>query len=124
VASGDFYTPPIPTGSKDELGLLADSVNSMTEKLRYLFEPFQTFIKHYKYAMIVTDAAFRVTAFNTRAQEMFGYSEAEVIGKRMLLNWYDPNQVQTRAKQYSEQMNSTMEADESVIFASTLNEFQ
>lgn len=124
VASGDFYTPPIPTGSKDELGLLADSVNSMTEKLRYLFEPFQTFIKHYKYAMIVTDSAFRVTAYNTRAQEMLGYSESEVIGKRMLLNWYDPNQVQTRAKQYSEQMNATMEADESVIFASTLNEFQ
>lgn len=124
VASGDFYTPSIPTRSKDELGMLADSVNSMTEKLRYLFEPFQTFIKHYKYAMIVTDAAFRVTAFNTRAQEMLGYSESEVIGKRMLLNWYDPNQVQSRAKKYSEQMGSAMEADESVIFAPTLNGLQ
>ncbi|WP_027084448.1 response regulator [Cohnella panacarvi] len=124
VASGDFYTPSIPTRSKDELGLLADSVNSMTEKLRYLFEPFQTFIKHYKYAMIVTDAAFRVTAFNTRAQEMLDYSESEVIGKRMLLNWYDPIQVQTRAKKYSEQMSSTMEADESVIFFPTLNGLQ
>ncbi len=124
VASGDFYTLPIPTRSKDELGTLADSVNSMTEKLRYLFEPFQTFIKHYKYAMIVTDAAFRVTAFNTRAQEMLGYSEPEVIGKRMLLHWYDPNQVQTRARKYSEQLSARMEADESVIFAPTLNGLQ
>lgn len=124
VASGDFYTLPIPSKNKDELGLLADSINSMTERLRYLFEPFQTFMKHYKYAMIVTDASFQVTAFNARAEEMLGYTESEVHGKRLLLTWYDADQIKARAKKYSEQLHMKLEADESVLFAPTLNGLQ
>ncbi|MFC5528284.1 response regulator [Cohnella yongneupensis] len=121
VASGDLHTPPVPLQSMDELGLLASSVNTMTENLRDLLEPFQTFIDHNKFAMIVTDANYNVTSFNTHAEEMLGYTEQEVLGKRALTDWYDSAQLQQRAKQYAELLKLPLNPDESVLFALTLN---
>ncbi|MFD0674931.1 response regulator [Cohnella sp. GCM10027633] len=121
VASGDLYPPPVPTKSMDELGLLAHSVNAMTDKLRDLFEPFTSVVSHNKYAMIVMDAEYTVTSFNPNAEELLGYSEREVLGTRSLLLWHDDEQVRERARQYADIVKKQIQADESVLFALSAN---
>lgn len=117
VASGDLYPPAIPSKSKDELGLLADSVNAMTDKLRDLFEPFTSIVSHNKYAMIVMDSGYMITSFNPNAEELLGYAEREMLGTRSLLIWHDLDQIRERAKQYADILKLPIEADESVLFA-------
>lgn len=117
VASGDLYVQPIPPQTRDELGLLARSVNGMTEKLRDLFEPFHSIITHHHYAMIVTDDRFRVTSFNAQAVSMLGYQEREVLGERALPRWHDPKQLATRAEHYASLLKRPVHADETALFA-------
>jgi len=115
VAAGNFYPAPLRIRSRDEMGLLAGSVNGMIENLQELFEPFQTFIRHNQYAMIVTDSHFVLTSFNKRAEELLGYGEREVIGKKCLLAWHDPEQLRERSRYYSDKLNSEVLPDESVL---------
>lgn len=116
VASGNFYTQPLQIRSKDEMGTLAESINGMIENLQNLFEPFQAFIQHNQYAMIVTDNLFTITSFNQRAEEMLGYSQNEIIGKKSLLLWHDREQLEERAEFYSEKLKQTITVDESLLF--------
>ncbi|RIE04830.1 PAS domain S-box protein [Cohnella faecalis] len=116
VASGDLQLSPLPTGSRDELGAISVSVNRMTENLRDLFEPFNTFIKHNDFAMLVVDTRFVITSFNDRAVQLLGYSAAEVIGTRSLLRWHDPDQIKERARSYSEKLGTHVPNDENALF--------
>jgi len=88
----------------------------MIDNLQDLFEPFQAFIRHNQYAMIVTDADFLITSFNKRAEEMLGYAEHEVIGRRSLLLWHDHDQLRDRAQLYSDKLRRTITPDEAVLF--------
>ncbi|RKP56832.1 response regulator [Cohnella endophytica] len=116
VASGNFYPSPIRIQSNDELGTLAKSVNSMINNLQELFEPFNTFIRHNQYAMIVTDSRFYITSFNKRAVELLGYEEEDVIGQKALLLWHDQVQLKERAKYYSDKLKRSIVPDETVLF--------
>lgn len=116
VASGDFYTQPLQIRGTDEMGTLASSINGMIDNLQNLFEPFQAFIMHNQYAMIVTDSQFVITSYNKRAEEMLGYSESEVLGKRSLLLWHDDNQLMERSRYYSEKLEQIVLANEEVLF--------
>jgi len=116
VAAGDFYPRPLTVHSRDEMGMLADSVNGMIENLQELFEPYQAFIRHNQYAMIVTDSRFVITSFNSRAEEMLGYEEREVIGRKSLLLWHDQEQLHERANYYSNKLQVRVSSDESVLF--------
>ncbi|BBI33754.1 response regulator [Cohnella abietis] len=116
VAAGNFYTPPLDIQSKDEMGILASSINGMINNLQELFEPFQAFIHHNQYAMIVTDSRFVITSYNKRAEEMLGYTENEVLGRKSLLLWHDQNQLQERAQYYSDKLGRIVTPDEAVLF--------
>ncbi|WP_182300971.1 PAS domain S-box protein [Cohnella cholangitidis] len=116
VAAGNFYPQPLRIVSQDEIGILASSVNGMIDNLQELFEPFQAFIRHNQYAMIVTDSNFVITSFNKRAEEMLGYGEHEVIGRKSLLLWHDHDQLYERAKFYSDKLKRTVTPDEEVLF--------
>ncbi|MFB9274530.1 response regulator [Cohnella cellulosilytica] len=116
VAAGNFYPRPLAVESRDEMGVLADSVNGMIDNLQELFEPYQAFIRHNQYAMIVTDAHFVITSFNQRATDMLGYRPHEVVGRKSLLLWHDPAQLQERAAYYSDKLQSRVDPDESVLF--------
>ncbi|QJD82652.1 response regulator [Cohnella herbarum] len=116
VAAGNFYPEPLRIESLDEMGMLASSVNGMIDNLQDLFEPFQAFIRHNQYAMIVTDSQFVVTSFNKRAEEMLKYGENEIIGRKALLQWHDHDQLLARAKFYSDKLKRTITPDEAVLF--------
>ncbi len=89
VARGNFSIAPIEPHNQDEIASLAVSVNEMTRSLRGLFEPFEAFIGRNQYAMIVTDADYRITMFNGRAEEMLGYRAEELIGLETPALWLD-----------------------------------
>jgi two-component system, sensor histidine kinase and response regulator len=89
VARGNFSIAPIEAHDQDEIASLAVSVNEMTRSLRGLFEPFEAFIGRNQYAMIVTDADYRITMFNARAEEMLGYRAEELIGLETPALWLD-----------------------------------
>ncbi|KRE83756.1 hypothetical protein ASG89_11570 [Paenibacillus sp. Soil766] len=111
VAAGDFHTKPIVFQSKDELGALALSVNGMMENIRELFEPFEAFIRHNEYAMIVMDPNFMINHLNGRATQMLGYSMADVHKIATPLIWLDQNQLNERAAQYSSELGETIPPD-------------
>ncbi|OCT13293.1 hypothetical protein A8709_03285 [Paenibacillus pectinilyticus] len=111
VAAGDFHTKPIVFTSKDELGALALSVNGMMENLRELFEPFEAFIHHNQYAMIVMDPNYLINHLNGRAVELLGYSLSEVHKSASPLIWLDQQQVTERAAQYSIELGEIIPAD-------------
>jgi len=90
VARGNFSVAPIETSDRDEIASLAVSVNEMTRSLRGLFEPFEAFIGRNQYAMIVTDADYRITLFNARAEEMLGYSAESLVGRETPAKWLEP----------------------------------
>jgi two-component system sensor histidine kinase/response regulator len=123
VASGDFYTQPLVIKKKDEIGNLAKSINGMIDNLQNLFEPFQAFIHHNQYAMIVTDASFVITSYSKRAEEMLGYTENEVLGTRSLLLWHDNRQLEERSRYYTDKLNETIPASEEVLFVLTSQGF-
>ncbi|MFD0692632.1 response regulator [Paenibacillus sp. GCM10027628] len=119
VADGDFYMKPLTFKSKDELGALAYSVNGMIENLRELFEPFNAFIHHNNYAMIVTDPSFTVNHFNRCAEEMLGYTYTEIYKKATPLLWLDHEQLNQRAAQYSAELQENIPADCTVLVIRT-----
>ncbi|WP_181438768.1 response regulator [Paenibacillus sambharensis] len=96
VARGNFTLPPIEIQTMDELGQLACSVNDMARSLRGMFEPFETFIHRNHYAMIVTDADYRVSLFNSRAEEMLGYRADDVVDAETPMLWLDPQELAQR----------------------------
>src|SRR5262249_49495488 len=87
----------------------------MTEKLRELFEPFQTITSHK--SMIVTDGTYRILSFNAHAEALLGYKEKEVLGERVMLQWHDPKQLSERAEQYTVLLGLPVEANENALFA-------
>ncbi|MDR6553051.1 response regulator [Paenibacillus qinlingensis] len=111
VAAGNFHTRPIVFTSKDELGALALSVNGMMENIRELFEPFEAFIRHNQYAMIVLDPNFMINHLNSRATQMLGYSLEEVHKIASPLIWLDQQQLRERAIQYSAELGEMIPAD-------------
>ncbi|MDF2647383.1 MAG: hypothetical protein K0Q73_3188 [Paenibacillus sp.] len=120
VAAGNFYIKPLIFKSKDELGALAHSVNGMIENLRELFEPFEAFIHHNQYAMIVTDPSFTINHLNSRAVQLLGYSLAEVHKKATPLLWLDQEQLMERAAQYSSELGEYVPADCTTLVIRTL----
>lgn len=111
VAAGDFHMKPIVFKSKDELGALALSVNGMMENIRELFEPFEAFIRHNQYAMIVLDPNFMINHLNGRATQMLGYPLSEVHKIASPLIWLDHSQLNERAAQYSAELGEAIPAD-------------
>lgn len=120
VAAGDFYIKPLTVKSKDELGALSHSVNGMIENLRELFEPFEAFIRHSQYAMIVTDPSFLVNHLNRRATELLGYPLAEIHKKATPLLWVDQEQLIEKAAQYSAELGEYVPADCTALVIRTL----
>ncbi|UJF34605.1 response regulator [Paenibacillus hexagrammi] len=122
VAAGDLHMKPLRVTSKDELGALAHSVNGMIENLRELFEPFEAFIHHNQYAMIVMDPEFSILHFNARAEDMLGYKLTEVLKCQTPALWLDPDQLRERATRYSAELQEKIPEDCTALVIKSLRE--
>lgn len=95
VSSVRFHKP-IPIKRKDEFGLLALKINAMSQnlgiymsKLRKAFEEnrrmkehLESFINHSYDAIHLMDLDGKVIQINRAFEQLFGYTEAEVLGMR------------------------------------------
>ncbi|RJE85688.1 PAS domain S-box protein [Paenibacillus sp. 1011MAR3C5] len=95
VSSVRFHKP-IQIKRKDEFGLLALKINAMSQnlsiymnKLRKAFEEnrrmkehLESFINHSNDAIHLMDLEGKVIQVNRAFEQLFGYEEAEVLGKR------------------------------------------
>ncbi|MBN2086015.1 MAG: HAMP domain-containing protein [Anaerolineales bacterium] len=86
VAAGQLQTTILPAGN-DEIGLLTDAFNTMTERLRSQFESLQA--ERGKLAAVlaqmtdgvsILDAQGKVTLLNPAAERMFGIREEKAVG--------------------------------------------
>ncbi|TDF97119.1 response regulator [Paenibacillus piri] len=124
VAGGNLSVAAIETNSRDELGLLSVSVNDMTQNLRDLFEPFESFIHSNQLAMIITDSDYRIIKFSPMAETMLGYRARDVIHTETPLLWHDPVQLSERASAYSVDLGIPVEPDCSVLVAKPLRNME
>ncbi|MFD0676911.1 MULTISPECIES: response regulator [unclassified Paenibacillus] len=124
VAGGNLSVAAIETKSRDELGLLSLSVNEMTQNLRDLFEPFESFVETNQLAMIVLDKEFQVISLNATAEKMLGYRAREVVQQETPLLWHDPVQLRERAAAYSVDLGIPVEPDCSVLAAKPLRKIE
>jgi PAS domain S-box-containing protein len=94
VAQGDMNVKA-DVNSKDEIGLLAKTFNSMTEQLRNSIanlelrttlqqqseEKYRTLIQKIQTAVVVHGADTQILISNSMAQELLGLTEAQMLGK-------------------------------------------
>ncbi|RLB06566.1 MAG: PAS domain-containing sensor histidine kinase [Deltaproteobacteria bacterium] len=91
VAAGDLMTP-IPVTSKDELGILANSFNQMTARLRdserelkASEEKYRSLFENDPNPIFVVDLeTFQIMDVNIRAIETYGYSREEFLSMSFL----------------------------------------
>ncbi|MCR8660429.1 PAS domain S-box protein [Paenibacillus endoradicis] len=97
VSSVRFHRP-IPITTRDEFGLLAFKINAMSQnlsiymnKLRTAFDEnrrmrlyMESFINHSTDAIYIMDLDGTMNQMNNAFEQLFGYTEAEVIGRRYL----------------------------------------
>ena len=109
IAMKQFNTP-LELNRNDELGLLADHVNTMGDHLyRYTEQLKQTnvelqktkqylesFVTHTKEAIHIMDLNFNIIQVNKAFEEMFQYDSSELIGKPLFPN--DPEQQRSYEK--------------------------
>lgn len=95
VGKGDL-THRIKVRSKDELGVLADSFNKMTEKLNHSLNTLaesetriRTILDAAPDGIITISAKGVIKSFNFAAEKMFGYNAPEIVGKNIDLIMLD-----------------------------------
>ncbi|MES2951510.1 MAG: PAS domain S-box protein [Pseudomonadota bacterium] len=76
-------------------------------------------VNHSGYGIIATDASGVITVFNTAAQTMLGYSEAELIGKATPTVFHLPSEVAVRAAQFSSELQQSVAPGFDVLVAKT-----
>lgn len=80
-------------------------------RIHDLLEPYDSYIHHHHYVMIVTDRDFLIRSFNKRAEDVLGYSSEEVLRKETPLLWLDNQQLVERASFYSKEYGRKVDAD-------------
>ena len=65
--------------------------------------------------IVVVDADGTVVAFNRTAERMLGYSAEEVIGKRTLASWLDPEALVQRARELAAEIGLIVSPDFAVL---------
>ncbi len=82
IAAGDL-SKRAETGSKDEIGQLADSFNLMADGLVKTSDYVEQIIRMLPTALIVIDGRGRIKTVNKMTQAMLGYKKRELLGRRI-----------------------------------------
>ena len=103
------YSRRMPAHDRDEFGGLGKSFNALLTAvqqreaaLQQLSKHQRAILEHAPYAIIPTDARGVITGFNPAAEQLLGYTAAEVVGRRTPEMFHLPAEVAARAAQLSE----------------------
>jgi len=104
AAAGSFDGGSLHTSTGDEIGILANSVNGMTERLQIMFDRLDAVINQNKNPVIVMDENYTMTYVNKAAEEILGYSSEELVGKETPITFMDQEEVRQKAIEFSEEI--------------------
>ncbi len=109
AADGHFRTERLAVEPNDEIGMLAHSVNGMTEHLEDMFDRLSAIINQNQYAVIVLDEHYRVSYMNQAAEQMLGYQLDELKGKATPNDFIDQEIIDKEAAELSEMLGRKVE---------------
>jgi two-component system sensor histidine kinase/response regulator len=115
VAEGDFEVPPLAGKHRDEIGVLAESVNRMTRRLKEQFDRLEVLINHNDFSMISLDEHYTINYFSKTAERMFGYKAEELLYQATPLIFHDPEELAEVARDLSEQLGKPIPPDMTVF---------
>lgn len=101
---------------------LAVTATDVTPRKRLEFERTKAFtrslIDSSPATIIVTDLAYTITAINPAAEKMLWYKPDELIGKHTPVIFYDPDEIETRARKLAAEYATSVSANEVMFFVS------
>ena len=123
ISAGDLNVALGGADRNDELGILAHAFEDMATRLRGLIAGLEkrehdlgalTFFQHtilenaaYGIVSVTPDGV--VSSFNPAAEQLLGYTAAEVVGLQTPLLWHDPDEVAQRARQLSAELGEAID---------------
>jgi len=116
VRSDADYTHRVPASGEDEVGRLGQNFNAMLEAIHEREEDLRrvtllqrTILDNAAYAIISADASGTVSSFNHAAERLLGYAADEVVGKQTPLLWHDRAELESYARQLTEELGVPVE---------------
>ena len=109
AAGGTFRTERLNAVPRDEIGMLAHSVNGMTEHLQEMFDRLSAIINQNQYPFIVLDENYYVTYMNKAAEEMLGYELYELKGIATPLDFIAEDEINREAQKLSIKLGKVIE---------------
>ena len=113
--------------SNDELGLLARAFNTMIEKIKEQFltihnqnELKKAIFHSMSHSIIATDKNGIITMINNQAEQLLGYKADEIVGKCTPEIFFDKNDMEEKAKSFSDELNEYVEANFNLFTIKTL----
>lgn len=103
-ANGTFNVKHLDGSINDEIGILSHSINGMMHRLEIMFSRLDAVINQNQSPVIVLDEFYRFSYLNKAAEEMLGVQSETVIGKFTPISFMDFEEIDKRAKQFSEEV--------------------
>lgn len=98
--------------SDDEIGHLSKTFDNMIVQIKNQLSIIEqqnefknSLINNIAYSMIATDKNGLITSFNNQSEKMLGYKASEVVGVCTPEIFHDKDEVATRAKEFSRELN-------------------
>lgn len=103
AAAGSFNAEHLNAATQDEIGILANSVNGMMERLQVMFDRLDAVINQNKNPVVVMDESYTMTYVNKAAEELLGYPAEDLVGKATPIIFMDQDEIKQRAESFSEE---------------------
>lgn len=95
---------------------------SMTHKMREMSAMQRAIVEDAAYAIIATTPDGIIRSFNPAAERMLGYQASEMIGQLTPEVFHDPDEIATRAAEFSKELGETIEPGFEVFVAKARRE--
>ena len=113
--------------SNDELGLLARAFNTMIEKIKEQFltihnhnELKKAIFNNMSHAIVATNKDGIITMINNQAEVLLGYKADEIVGKSTPEIFFDKEEMEEKAKLFSDELNEYVGANFNLFVIKTL----
>jgi PAS domain S-box-containing protein len=125
------YQHRAPTAGSDEIARLGRSFNAMMdvvrereENLRQLSVLQHAILNNAAYAIISATPEGLITTYNPAAERMLGYTVEEIVGKQTPVIWHDMQEIESRARELTEELGEEIEPGFDVFTARAKRDMQ